>query len=401
MFNFIKIDGKFKQNFNGFIGKMQNTSSPQTPQTPQTEVLRDFLSSLPQRPPLNRADLFNPIVAGNTAFSQLFGSGILSSKKDRDALFKIMSANGASVSGGNVTFSHEFSSQIDSIVLQFLQGINSQSSSDVPQPPPTKPKATVATAGGSAVCQRKTSGQPKAAVATAGGGAVCHKQPSSSKPSKCELLTFAQFQESKHNGQKPHLTCVVCEHTMQDGSGTCKHEKCGKAHPFNLSSIKVMKSKTKTGKTVPVATVCPHFNSGGCKLESGCTYAHLSQEEYAKVVEKNRLWREQRAGSAEVSSSTDKPKKPSMIVPSQVRFERPSQASHPVEIPDDEFISGALLNIAARLQPFAFDGFDVAGELSRFMSGENASAAVSPSPRSYSPAVEILDSDSDVEQGDE
>ena len=227
------------------------------------------------------------------------------------------------------------------------------------------------------------------------------------KQPKCTLITFAQFQEEKSKSKpKPQkLTCVVCEDTKQDGSGTCKNKTCRNTHPYNVPSINVMKCNARTGNVIPVATVCPHFNNGGCKRESDCTFAHLSQKEYEAVVENNRLWREQRAGSAEVSSSTDKQKKPPMIVPSQVRFERPPQssassASRHVEMPDPaDFISGALLDIANRFQPFAFRDFYVLAELSVFMSGENASAAVSPSPRIYSPAVEIPASDD--EQGDE
>jgi len=95
-----------------------------------------------------------------------------------------------------VIFTEDFSSNIDGIVEQFLREIDSQSNPTASaETTIAQPKAAVATAGGGAVCQRKTNGQPNETVATAGGGAVC-RQLSPLKKTAHEI-TLAQFQERK------------------------------------------------------------------------------------------------------------------------------------------------------------------------------------------------------------
>ena len=353
MFNFIKIDGKFKEYFNGFTGKMESNSSNPNPNKIQTRnALTAFMYSCASSTSVGRSNLFNPNRPANTAFLGLFGeSGPLNTKDKRDAFFEIMmtDGNGTSVRDGNVIFSPEFSSRIDSIVSQFLEGIDdSQSSSDVANSA-GQPNATVATAGGSAVCQRKPSGKPNATVATAGGGAACQKKTSGQpkeavatagggaafqKKTSCQTkdavatagggaayhkghskpgMTLADFQ-AKSQSSKP-LKCVLCQHTDKE-SGTCKFKKCSNAHPLNPGSV------------VLFAYVCENFKNGSCQFEGRCKNAHIPANEYAAVLENERLRRESKAECPKVSKvSSEKQRRPSVIVPSQVHFGRPSQPS--------------------------------------------------------------------------
>lgn len=81
-----------------------------------------------------------------------------------------------------------------------------------------------------------------------------------------------------------------------------------------------------------------------------------------------------------------------MIIHSQVRLERPSHSSSS----QDRFISKGLSEVEAELQDFdrIFDEL-----LGLMLEGESDSVAVSSTHRSYSPAVEV--SDSDYEKGDQ
>ena len=458
MFNFIKIDGKFKEYFNGFTGKMESNSSNQTlTQNRNRNALTAFLYSCASLTSVGRSNLFNPNRPPNTAFWGLFGeSGPLNTKDKRDAFFEIMKTNETSVRDGNVIFSPEFSSRIDSIVSQFLEGIDdSQSSSDVAnsagQPnatvataggsavcqrkPSGKPNATVATAGGGAACQKKTSGQPKEAVATAGGGAVCQRKPSG-KPNAtvatagggaaCQKKTSGQPKEAVatagggapfHKGHSTHtmtladfqaksqsskpLKCVLCQHTDKE-SGRCKFKGCRNSHALNPISVVVQQSFSKNGHVLLLANVCENFNNGTCQCEGNCKDAHIPAMEYAAVVENKRIRRESKAGCLKVSNvSSEKQTMPSVIVPSQVHFGRPSQlsalpASHPFEMPDLSF------DPEDPFLGFLDLGF-FAGLSSVVSEKETKVVDFSPQTRSYAHAVEVPDSTDEEKnvEGDE
>ena len=366
MFNFIKIDGKFKEYFNGFTGKMESNSSNPNPNPNKIQTrnaLTAFLYSCASLTSVRRSDLFNPKVPSNIAFWGLFGeSGPLNTKDKRDAFFEIMmtDGNGTSVRDGNVIFSPEFSSRIDSIVSQFLEGIDdSQSSSDVANSA-GQPNATVATAGGSAVCQRKPSGKPNATVATAGGGAACQKKTSGQpkeavaiaggggavcEKSKQKPKTFAELiAESKtKQPQQKLMTCLLCMHTNPDGSGKCiSRKQCHGFHPFNLATIIPKKVLGKDGKERLIAPVCDGFTKGLCHNE-GCKTAHLTIEEYDKVFIKNEAYAKSKEEESSKASRPEKLKKPPQsLVPSQVLFGRPSSSSalpvsHLLEMPGYSF----------------------------------------------------------------
>ena len=102
------------------------------------------------------------------------------------------------------------------------------------------------------------------------------------------------------------------------------------------------------------------------------------------------MYQEKKTAGTQVSS--EKPKTPAVIVPSQVRLERPSHSSSL----QDPFISKGLSAVAAELQNFDCIFDELFGLM---LEGESDSVAVSSTPRSYSPAVEV--SDSDDEKGDQ
>jgi hypothetical protein len=339
-------------------------SSTRKSQSSQSSILFKFLTKGSQEGPISKANLFNPLTPANQEFSSLF-SGFLNSKERRSALFELMKQNGASVEDGNVVFEPDFSSHIDAIVREFLPEKESK--------PLKKGKGSCCGAAAAvSSCQRIESQSSK----HVGGGAVCHKRPNS------DPITLAQFQESK--SKQENQTCLICANTNNDGSGTCKFKNCGLSHPQNPTSVVVQEQKKSNG-TVLVANVCSHFQNGTCKYNDGCRNAHLSKDECAKVLEKNRIHREKKIAGTEVSS--EKPKTPAVIVPSQVRLERPSHSSAP---------STGLSRVAAELQDsdtFFDKWFDF------ILERESASVAVSFTPRSYSPAVEV--SGSDDEQGDQ
>jgi len=353
-------------------------------QTQQGQQLIEFLNS--QQGPIPKPNLFNPNTGANRRFSELFtpNSGLLGSKQRRDSLFGIMTQNGTSVQDGNVVFSPEFTSNIDSIVSQFLRGIDSQPSSAMP------PKPVVSESNDALGSKSRHVG--------GGGGAVCHTRPK----------TLADFQESEKKKPIPPktpLTCVVCQHT--NDSGTCKFKDCHNFHPFNSKSV-VVKQHDNGGKKFLVAVVCSHFSTGSCKHEGSCKYAHLSIEEYEKVVAQNEARNNKKKEDSKVSPQ-EKPTKQPSIVPSQVRFGRPSSssaspASPPVESQVfnglDPFMIAGLTAVSDGLSGSLFGSFDHLTEWSNFMvGGGKASEAGSPPPRSYSPAVEVFDSKD--EQGDE
>ena len=111
------------------------SSSTQCPIQQGQGQPHEFLNS--QQCPISKQNMFNPNTGAIRRFSELFtpNTGLLSSKPRRDSLFKIMTRHGMSVQDGNVIFSPEFSSNIDSIVSQFLRGIDSQPSSAMPPKP--------------------------------------------------------------------------------------------------------------------------------------------------------------------------------------------------------------------------------------------------------------------------
>jgi hypothetical protein len=397
-------------------------------------LLAAFLHYIASLQEVRRSDLFNPTVSSNSPFLRLFGeSGPLDTKDKRDAFFEIMKANGTSVRDGNVIFSPEFSSRIDSIVRQFLQGIDdSQSSSDVANSA-GQPNATVATAGGSAVCQRKPSGKPNATVATAGGGAACQKKTSgqlkeavatagggaafqkkpAGQPKEAvatagrsaafhkghpKPMTLADFQAKSESSKT--LKCVLCQHTDKD-SGKCKFSNCSNVHPLNPKSV-VFKEISSKGRQVLLAKVCENYQNDSCVLNETCTHAHISPGEYAMVLENEQRRRELKAECPKVSKvSSEKQRRPSGIVPSQVHFGRPSQSSalpapvsHLLEIPGYSFDP---------IDPFLrFLDVDIFARWSSVVSEKNPDA-VDVSHQGTS-AVEVFDSSSDDEEdveGDE
>jgi len=392
--------------------------------------LREFLTSK-QNETIQRPNLFNSKVPENVQFSGLFDkpAGLLSTREQRDLLLRIMTNHGVSVErgNGNVVFSPEFSSQIDLIVSEFIQQIETQSS-------PSNETSTVRPqAGGGAGCKKVSeksskeeasaasqvseiklitesgveavkgcSKKPKAGCATAGGGgAVCHERPK----------TLADFQKESEKKKpippKMPLTCVVCQHTT--ASGTCQFKHCQNFHPFNPTSV-VVKQHDNGDKKFLVAKVCPHFSTGSCKHENSCNFAHLSREEFEKVVAKNKAYEQnKKKEDSKVSPQEKRTKQPS-IVPSQVLFGRPSSSSaSPASPPPvesqfstgiDPFMFAGLTAVSDGLSGSVFDDFDPLTEWSNFMVGGGmASEAGSPPPRSYSPAVEVLDSEDD-KQGD-
>ena len=346
--------------FKNLLAKMSSTSQQQ--QTQQQQLV-DFLTSKVQessQSPVRKTHLFNQKCLQNTGFLELFtNSGILSLKEARQKLFRLMESTGVSVDSGNVIFTGDFPLQINAIVEQFLREIDSQSN------PTASAETTIA--------------QPKATVATAGGGAVC-RQLSTPLKKPVHETTLAQFQEkqlqSRH--QKP-LTCLVCPHTKRDSSGTCTYSNCGNFHPFNQSSVVVREQPDKSGKKLLVANVCSDFINGSCRHEN-CRNAHLSSGEYTNVVQKDQAYKSKKAEGAKVSSHEEQRKQ--LIVPSQVHLGGPSrssasQASHHSKIHNP----------------------DIFAEWLSFINEEGSvSAAVSPPPRSYSPAVEVPESE-DEEKG--
>ena len=361
--------------FKNLLAKMSSTS--------QKQQLIDFLNfKARESSPVRKTDLFNQKCLQNTGFLELFtNSGILSLKEARQKLFRLMESTGVSVDSGNVIFTGDFPLQINAIVEQFLREIDSQSNPTASaETTIAQPKAAVATAGGGAVCQRKTIAQPKAAVATAGGGAVCHTRP----------MTLAQFQEESQKKPNKPLTCLVCPHTKKDGSGTCKFSSCGNFHPRNSSVV--VNHIDKGGKKILLAKVCTDFNDGSC-INNNCTQAHLSRDEYANVVQKDQAYKSKKEEEGAKVSSQEKPKTSTVIVPSQVHLVLPSpssasQASHHSNIDN--------LNIS---EGSSADSNDIFAQWVRFINEEESvSAAVSPPPRSYSPAVEVRESE-DEEKG--
>ena len=335
----------------------------------QSSLLFKFLTQKSQKEgTVSKPDLFNPTTLENKEFSSLF-SGILNSKKRRSDLFELMEKNGVSVRDGNVVFEPDFSSHIYAIVTEFLPEKESK--------PLKKEKGSSCGAAAVSSCQQIESQSSK----HVGGGAVCHTRPNS------KSITLAQFQES--TSRYSNETCLVCANTNNDASGTCKFKNCDFSHPQNPTSVVVQEQKMSK-RTIIVANVCYHFQQGTCKYNDQCRNAHLSKDECAKVLEKNRIHREKKIAGIEAFS--EKPKKPAVIVPSQVRLERPSHSSAP---------STELSRVAAELQDLAFQDSDAFFEkwLDFTLGEEHASAAVSFTPRSYSPAVEV--SDSDDEKGDQ
>jgi hypothetical protein len=338
----------------------------------QSSELFKFLNDKNQKSkegPVSKTDFFNSTTVHNQRFSSLFtGSGFLNSKERRSALFELMKQNGASVEDGNVVFAPDFSSHIDGIVSHFFPEKESK---------PLKHGKGSCCGAAVSSCQQIESQSSKHVR----GGAVCHKRPNS------DPITLSEFQES--TSRYSNETCLVCANTNNDGSGTCKFKNCDFSHPQNPTSVVVQKQKTSK-RTILVANVCSHFQNGTCKYEGKCRNAHISKEEYAMVVERNRMHREKKIAGTQVSS--EKPKTPAVIVPSQVRLERHSHSSAH---------STGLSRVAAELQDLAFQDSDALFEkwLGFTLGGEHASAAVSSTPRSYSPAVEV--SDSDDEKGDQ
>lgn len=366
------------------------SSTTQSPTQQQQGQLREFLNS--QQGPIPKPNLFNSNRGANRQFSELFtpDSGLLGSKQSRDSLFAIMTQNGTSVQDGNVVFSPEFTSNIDSIVSQFLRGIDSQPSSAMPPKP--------------VVSEGNDAQGSKSRHVGGGGGAVCHTRP--------QTLADFQKESQKKKQNSPHkpLTCVVCQHT--NDSGTCKFKNCHNSHPFNSKSV-VVKHHDKEGKKILVAEVCSHFNTGSCKEESSCKSAHLSREDYEKVVAKNEAYvQSKKKEDSKVSPQEKRTKQPS-IVPSQVRFGQPSSssaspASPPVESQVfnglDPFMFAGLTAVSNGLSGSLFGSFNHLTEWSNFMVGGGiASDAGSPQPRSHSPAVEVFDSENEQgeKQGDE
>ena len=354
MFNFIKIDGKFKEYFNGLTGKMEsNSSNPNK----TINALIAFLYSCASRISVRRSVLFNAKVPLNIAFGELFGeSGPLNTRDKRDAFFEIMitDGNGVNYIDEIVTFLPEFSSRINSIVSQFLEGIDdSQSSSDVANSA-GQPNTTVATAGRGAAFQKKTSGQPKEAVAIAGGGeAVCHQ--SKAKPKT--LSDFIKESEEKKPLRK-HLTCVLCRNRKPDGSGTCTSpNKCKDTHPLNPMTIVPIQVTDKNGKELLIANVCHYFKNNSCH-NPDCEFAHLPEQEYDDLVAKRKAYEKSKKEESSKASRPEKLKKPPQIlVPSQVG--RPSQpsalpVSHLLEMtgysfdPRDQFLGFRDLGLFAQ-----------------------------------------------------
>ena len=363
---------------------MSSTRKSQSSQSSQSSILFRFLIQKSQKEgTVSKPDLFNPTTLENKEFSSLF-SGILNSKERRSALFELMEKNGVTVRDGNVVFAPDFSSHIDAIVTEFLPKKESQ--------PLKKGKGSCCGAAAVSSCQQIESQSSK----HVGGGAVCHTRPNS------KSITLSEFQKSSLNQEetketKNLLRCTVCPHTNPDGSGTCdsKYKKCDSCHPFNQKSVVVEQRKTYKGFTILTTPICFYFQAEKCKYGPNCRNAHLSKDECAKVLEKNQAHKDKKTTGVEGSS--EKPKNSPMIVPSQVHLGRPPQSSSSQE----PFISTGLSRVAAELQDLAFQDpkafFDKWFDF--ILERESASAAVSSTHRSYSPAVEV--SDSDDEQGDQ
>ncbi len=352
-----------------------------------TSQLYNFLTEIFQKSqegPVSKADLFNATTPANKPFSGLFKSGILTSKENRSVLINLMEQNGASVRDGNVVFAPDFSSHIDAIVTEFLPEKESKHLKHG--------KGSCCGAAAVSSCKRIESQSSK----HVGGGAVCHTRPKQVTLSEFQISSLKK-EEKKET--KNRLRCTVCPHTNPDGSGTCgsRYKKCDACHPFNQKSILVDPKKTSKGFTILTADICFHFQAEKCKYGPNCKNAHLSKDEYANVLEKNKAHKDKKTTGVEGSS--EKPMNLPMIVPSQVRLGRPPQssasstASHHWDSELQQlcpFILAGRSAVNAELQ----DSGDPFNELLSFMDEtKSASVDVSSPPRSYSPAVEVSDSD--------
>ncbi len=437
-YHFIKIDGKSIHFFYGFADEMETTLSPPPSQSIVNALaLTEFLNNASSKgSPIRLTDLLNPTNPENQRpeVNVLFlPEGILhgpKNKSERKRLMDIFVKNGVQLQGENpanqfVVFPQNFQSLIPDIVDEFLSNPESVSSAKPAaavnpkkQHRDAKPRPVICPNGH--VCDSKdhmctggaTGGRGGGAAggggaaAAAGGGAAAHRHYSS----KPQQMTLAQLQkqknqelQAKERNEKP-LTCVVCQSTKPDGSGTCKYKQCDNYHPYNVLHV-VINEHSKNGKpTFYTAVVCQGFNNGSCPNGETCPFAHLSIAEYNTAVEKDRIRRESKAAHQNVSSKKQ-PGRPKMIVPSQVQFKK-QQQQHPHlsgKMSMDPLIRAGLFEVAAGLQEFAFEGSDVLSDLSNFMRGQEE-IPLNGDTESWWPdaAVEVPDSsdDEESEQGD-
>jgi hypothetical protein len=146
--------------------------------------------------------------------------------------------------------------------------------------------------------------KPSVPVATGGGGAALHK--SSTHQSKTDKLLT-------NGSENKTLECVVCPHTNNDSSGKCSSRSCGLFHPINTTSVKVKSQCSESGDPFISARICCHHSTHGqCRLGNECRFAHLSSNEYERFQSQDE--------------SHPKIQNLNPIVPSQVRFGRPSHS---------------------------------------------------------------------------